>query len=403
MPNRLLAYAAALLAVFTFAWFGLSQLRGQSQPEYSADVVTALNGGQDNAGFARATTVIPFNFPADHAAHPEFQTEWWYNTGNLATADGRRFGIHYTIFRRALLPTAPNRESDWGAGQIYFSDLAIADIEANQFIYYERFARGALGLAGGQPDPEHGVKIWIEDWQIIGTDPQASAFRLKAQQGRIGLDLIIRPSKKPTLQGDRGLSVKSSEPGNASYYYSLTRNQAEGTITVDGEVFPVTGYTWYDHEFSTSVLGDEALGWDWFSIQLDNNRELMLFQIRQRDGGVEPTSHGKLIEADGSSRELSLTDYTITALGQWASTKTGAVYPSGWRVTVNAPSGPIDLTITPLMLNQELNTTTAYWEGASKVSGTDNGQPVGGYGYVELTGYNRALTGQQNDDQGVRR
>jgi predicted secreted hydrolase len=374
--------------------FGATQLRGQAQPQYSADLIAALSGG-DNQGFAKATTVREFVFPDDHGAHPEFQTEWWYNTGNLATADGRRFGIHFTIFRRALLPTAQESESDWRTNQVYFADLAVADIAANRFYWKERFSRGGdLGLAGTELDPN--LRIWIEDWEILGANEDATVMRLLGAEGPIAIDLTAREVKAPVLHGDRGLSAKSPEPGNASYYYSLTRRETTGTITINGEVFEVSGTTWLDHEWSTSVLSEDAEGWDWFSLQLDNNREIMLYQIRKQDGSVEITSDGTIVEPDGSTHYLRLEDYTITPTGSWTSPHTGATYPSGWELSINAPTGKIELTVTPLMQDQELNTATAYWEGASRVEGTDNGVPVGGYGYVELTGYN--IRGERERD-----
>lgn len=390
LSRRVVVGVIVVILIAGVAFVGLPQLRGQQVPQYSADVVTALSGG-NNEGFARAYDVRAWRFPADHAAHPEFQTEWWYNTGNLRTADGRHFGFHFTIFRRALTPDMPMRESEWATNQVYFADLAIADVQAGRFIYRERFARGAAGLAGAVADPLSGVRIWIEDWSVTGTDPEASALHLRAAEGPIGLDLIARKTRPPTLQGDRGLSIKSAEPGNASYYYSLTRLETAGTITIEGETFEVSGNSWMDHEFSTSVLGADAVGWDWFSLQLDNNRELMLFQIRLAAGGLEVTSHGTLIESDGSTVHLSLEDYAIEPLGSWTSPHTGAVYPAGWRLTIAAPTGPLNLEVWPLLSDQELNTTTAYWEGASRITGTDNGAPVAGFGYVELTGYNRAL------------
>jgi predicted secreted hydrolase len=228
---------------------------------------------------------------------------------------------------------------------------------------------------------------------MTGTDPDVSALHLRAAEGPIALDLTARLVKAPTLQGDRGLSVKSPEPGNASYYYSLTRLETSGTISVEGETFEVSGFSWLDHEFSTSVLGEGAVGWDWFSLQLDNNRELMLFQIRKADGSLEGVSHGILVEPDGGTAQLHLGDYQIETLGSWTSPHTGAVYPSGWRIRVDAPGGPLMLEVTPLIADQELNTTTAYWEGASRITGTDNGETVGGFGYVELTGYNRPSAG----------
>jgi predicted secreted hydrolase len=365
---------------------GVAQLQGKTEPAYSADVVAALSGG-GTTGFARAMTVRDFVFPRDYAAHPEYQTEWWYYTGNLAAADGRPFGFEFTIFRRALTPTMPERQSDWATSQVYFADLAVSDIGANQFYARQRFSRGAVGLAGATADPR--VKIWIEDWTMAAQNADATTMRLKATEGPIAIDLTTQQAKPPALQGDRGLSAKSPQPGNASYYYSLTRLLTNGTISVNGTAYVVSGTAWMDHEFSTSALSQDAVGWDWFALQLDNQREIMLYQIRKKDGSIESTSHGSVVNADGSVIHLASGDFTIQALDQWRSPHTGAIYPSRWRVTIQSPGGPITLTINPLMADQELNSTTAYWEGASRIVGTDGGQQIQGYGYVELTGYNR--------------
>jgi predicted secreted hydrolase len=378
--------------------FSVNQLQGRSQPTYSADVVAALSSG-DTTGFARATTVREFKFPEDHGAHPEYQTEWWYYTGNLATADGRRFGYQFTIFRRAIAPTLPERKSDWATNQIYFAHLAISDIGDNKFYSTEQYSRGAAGLAGAEVkdaatngDPR--VRVWIQDWTMTAQDVDAKIMQLKASDGSFALDLTTSEIKPIVLQGDQGLSQKSPEVGNASYYYSETRLPTKGTITINGTAYEVTGNSWLDREWSTSVLSKDAVGWDWFALQLDNNRELMLYVIRKKDGSVESTSHGTLVEADGTKVNLSLADFKIEAAGQWKSPHTNAVYPSGWKVTVNAPNGPIVLNITPLMQDQELNTVTAYWEGASKISAKDGGTSVNGYGYVELTGYNLSASTQ---------
>ncbi len=383
--RKLVLTGLVVILVIGSAIFGLAQLQGKEQPAYSADVVDALSGG-DITGFARATTVRDFSFPQDFGAHPDFQTEWWYYTGNLATTDGRRFGFEFTIFRRALAPTLPERQSDWATNQMYFADLAVSDIGAPQFYFRQRFSRGAVGLAGAVVDPR--VKVWIEDWTMTAQDDKAATMRLQAADDPISLDLTVQQTKPPTLEGDRGLSAKSPEPGNASYYYSLTRLITNGTITINGTAYPVSGTTWKDHEFSTSVLGKDAVGWDWFALQLDNGRDLMLYQIRKQDGSLEITSNGTLVDADGTVTHLTHDDYQIEVLGHWTSPHTGATYPAGWKVTVKAPTGPIQLEIRPLMVDQELNSTTAYWEGASSITGTDNAQPIKGYGYVELTGYN---------------
>lgn len=386
MTRRGIFILLIVVGVVGAALIGANGLRGQAQSDFSADVVAALSGGAVE-GFARVTEVKAFSFPRDHGAHPEYQTEWWYNTANVQTADGRRFGLKFTIFRRALTPTMPERQSEWATNQIYFADFAIADIAADQFYFKERFARGAVGLAGAQGEPY--AKIWIEDWAIT-FDADGQGYHLRAAEGDLGMDVRLRLGKPIVLQGDRGFSTKNKGEGNASYYYSFTRSLLEGTITVRGEQFTVSGTAWFDHEYSTSVLGEDALGWDWFSIQLDDGREIMLYQIRLRDGGIEPTSNGTFVNADGSTRYLSMAagDYTITPLGTWTSPRTGAVYPHGWRLRINAPEGALDIEVQPFMRDQELNTTTAYYEGAARVTGAQNGQPISGVAYVELTGYN---------------
>lgn len=392
MLRRFIVVLLVVVVICGAAIFGATRLQGQAEPAYSANVVAALSS--DSSGYARAMTVRDFSIPRDHGAHPDFQTEWWYYTGNMATQDGRRFGFEFTIFRRAIAPTLPQRQSDWATNQIYFADLAVSDIGANQYYSTQQFSRGAVGLAGATLDPR--LKVWIQDWSITAQDDDAKTLRLQAAESPIALDLTTHQVKPPTLEGDRGLSQKSPEPGNASYYYSLTRLPTDGTITVSGTAYTVSGNTWMDHEFSTSALSPDATGWDWFALQLDNQREIMLYRIRKKDGSAEITSDGTIVNADGTWSHVALQDYKIESLSQWTSPHTGVVYPASWRVTVQAPSGPIQLEIKPLMADQELSGTTKYWEGASQISGTDNGQPVKGYGYVELVGYG-PCTGSASD------
>ncbi len=386
--RRLIVVVALTLTVIAVAAFGLTQLQGKPQPAFSADVVSALSNG-DTTGYARAESIRDFSFPQDHGPHPDFQTEWWYFTGNLADSTGRRFGYELTIFRRAIAPTLPQRDSEWATNQIYFADFALSDIAANQFYSRQQFSRGAVGLAGATIDPR--LHVWIQDWSITALDDNDNTLHLQAADEPIAIDLTTKQIKPPTLEGDHGLSAKSQQTGNASYYYSLTRLPTNGTITVSGSAFQVTGNTWMDHEFSTSALGPDDAGWDWFALQLDNGRDIMLYRIRKRDGSTESVSEGTLVNADGTSSRIPLDSFTISSPGQWTSPHTGAVYPAGWHVTIQASSGPIVLDVSPLMSDQELNSTTAYWEGASRISGTDNGQSINGYGYVELTGYNHPI------------
>jgi predicted secreted hydrolase len=389
----ILIFVAILLAV-TGTIYAIAQTQRSRAVEYSADVIVQLSGG-DVSGFARAYDVREWRFPRDHGAHPEYQTEWWYFTGNLATPEGRRFGFQLALFRRAITPAMPERTSAWAANQVYFGDFAVSNIQDDQFYFTSRFSRGAAGLSGAVVDPL--FRVWVEDWSVTALNDDASRLRITASGDYDGtqysIDFVTTRQKPLGFHGDVGLHKKSNAPGNASYYYSQTRLNTEGTLTINGTAFPVTGSSWMDQEFSTSVLSQGAVGWDWFAIQLDNGRELMLYTIRMADGSYEPTSSGTLIEADGTTVHLDLAQFTITALDRWTSPRTGAVYPSGWRVEIAAPGGPIRLEVTPLMKNQELNSVTAYWEGASRITGTDSGRPVTGYGYVELTGYNTQARG----------
>ena len=376
--------------------FGISRLQSANAVEYSADVIVQLNSNNIE-GFARANDIREFKFPQDYGAHPEYQTEWWYYTGNLATADDRRFGFQLALFRRAITPTMAERSSEWASNQVYFGDFAVTNVADNQFYASNRFSRGAAGLSGTSIDPT--FHVWIEDWSVTALDTDATQLHIKAQgetaQGTYAINFTTTRSKPLVFHGDHGLSRKNAEAGNASYYFSQPRLTTEGTITINGQAYAVKGESWMDQEFSTSVLGKDAVGWDWFSLQLNNNREIMLFYIRMADGSVEPLSKGTLIEADGSSSTLNLDDFKIEVLDTWMSPRTEAHYPSGWRIHIDAASGAIDLEVQPLIKDQELNSVTAYWEGASRITGTDNGQPVTGYGYAELTGYNKATSGER--------
>lgn len=351
----------------------------------SRSVAEAMSSGE-TAGFARALKPRPFVFPADDGPHPEFQTEWWYYTGNLQSASdpSQQYGYQLTIFRRALSPDKPGgsdnaSRSDWRSPQIYFAHFAFSDLPRQRFAAAERISRGAAGLAGATPD-----RVWIEDWQIQRTP---TGFRLQAAQDGLSLDLEVASTKSEVLQGQQGLSPKSSTPGNASYYYSRTRLQTRGTVRwPDGQSQQVSGLSWLDREWSTSALSKDQLGWDWFSLQLDNQHELMLYQLRRKDGSVDPISAGTLIKSDGSSLPLKASDFEITVLDHWQSPATGTRYPARWQLRL--PGQDLTLEVSPKMADQELRLDFSYWEGAVRFSGQYQNQPVSGEGYVELTGYN---------------
>ncbi|MEX2161354.1 MAG: lipocalin-like domain-containing protein [Anaerolineales bacterium] len=339
-------------------------------------------------GFTRADGLRPLSFPSDFGPHPDYRTEWWYYTGNLDTEDGRHFGYELTFFRVALLPPdlAIPRENNWATNQIFMAHFALTDVEAKEFHAFQRYARGAAGLAGAQTDP---YLVWLEDWKV--EQVSENEFRLHAANEGLSVDLQLVDDKGPVLHGDGGYSQKGPEAGNASYYYSQTRLLTDGSIQVGDESFAVSGLSWKDHEYSTAVLSAGQVGWDWFAIQLDDGYELMLYQIRREDGSADLFSSGSLIGSDGSTRHLAREEFTIESTGIWHSPHSDADYPMGWLI--NIPGENLQLTLTPYLVDQELNVTTIYWEGAVQVTGMHDGQTVGGSGYVELTGYAEAFNG----------
>jgi predicted secreted hydrolase len=383
----------AVVAVASAALLGvrgaISRRGGSSTRSPSPPRLNAPTG--DATGFARAEGPRPFDFPTDYGPHPDFQTEWWYYTGNLATATGRRFGYQLTFFRRALVPP-PDRQaraSGWATAQVYMAHFALTDVAAEQHRAFERFSRGAAGLAGAESPP---YRVWLEDWRVeqVGDDP--GVVQMHAAQDGVALDLRLIDHKGPILQGDRGYSRKGPDPGNASYYYSQPRLETSGTVTVSEETFPVEGWSWMDHEFSTSALAPDQVGWDWFALRLDDGRDLMVFQLRQDDGTIDPFSSGTLIGPAGETEHLTRDDFTIAVEGTWRSPRSGARYPARW--TVRVPQADLTLTVVPLVADQELNVSYAYWEGAVRIEGEHAGAPITGEGYVELTGYASSMQGE---------
>jgi predicted secreted hydrolase len=350
----------------------------------SVSVAEAMAG--DTVGYARADRPRAFAFPADHGPHPAFKTEWWYVTGNLRATDGsgRRFGVQFTVFRSALSPdtaVAAGRASDWASGQLFMAHVALGDSAAGHFYAEERFARGAAGLAGATPAP---LRAWLGPVELRGDGPPggggAVPLRLAGEAEGARFDLAARPLKPVVLQGDRGLSQKGDGPGNASYYYAQTRMATSGTVTLpSGEAVPVEGRTWLDREWSTSALGADQVGWDWFALHLDDGRDLMVYQLRRPDGSMHPLSKASLVAADGAKTHLPSSAFRMTPGRTWTSPLGGA-YPVEWRVEV--PGEGLDLRITPMLDAQELDATVRYWEGGVQVRGSHAGT-----GFLEMTGY----------------
>lgn len=336
-------------------------------------------GGSDAGDFAKALTPRPFEFPADYGSHPAFRTEWWYYTGNLFDAEGRHFGFELTFFRFALAPARPESPSAWATNQVYMAHFAVTDTGSGRFHADERLARGALGLAGAEADP---FNVWVEGWSAQAED---GGFRLRADGPDMAIDLALALAKPPVPQGDAGLDRKGPEPGNASYYYSLTRLEAQGAVRVGKTSTNVQGTAWMDREWSTSALSPDDEGWDWFALQLSDGRDLMFYRLRRKDGTASPFSGGTLVGADGTSERLAVGDVELEPLEFWSSEKSGRRYPVAWRLRADRLG--LDLTVRPHLRNQEINLSVRYWEGAVKVEGSAHGEPIEGNGYLELAGY----------------
>jgi predicted secreted hydrolase len=352
--------------------------------------------GAAPAGFARAATPRPFVFPGDHGPHPQFRQEWWYVSGNLDAPAGERLGFELTFFRFALqaepaLSSAPAAASAWRTRQIYMAHFAITDVTAGRFRFAQKLSREALGLAGAEPMP---LRVWIDDWSLEAASAGAPAqeWSLRAAQPGYELELTLQALAPPVLNGEAGLSRKSDEPAAASYYYSIPRLAVHGRLMRDGHPLKVRGLAWLDREWGSGGLGARQVGWDWFALQLNDGTALMFYALRDRDDTRDQHSAGTWVEASGRSRPLSNDEVAIEVAGHWSSEQ-GTRYPALWRLRV--PALALEVSVRPVLADQELLTTPDYWEGAVDVSGTRAGQNVAGRGYVELVGYGSERSSQR--------
>ena len=323
-------------------------------------------------------------FPRDHASHPDYRIEWWYYTGNLAAVDGRRFGYQVTFFRVGIDPQ-PANPSRWAVRDLHMAHLAVTDVDGGRHLTAERLSRAGVGWAGASADT---LDVRNDGWRATLDGAEHRLFA-RDGRGRFGVDLRLAPVKPEVLHGDAGFSRKGAQPGNASYYYSLTRLRTHGRIVLDGAEIDVEGLSWMDHEFGTSFLEPSQQGWDWFSLQLDDGAELMVYVLRRRDGSRDPHSAGTFVDASGKAAALRRGDFRLVAGRKWRSPSSGAAYPVEWWI--EAPLVGLDLQVRAAVDAQELrtgeSTGVTYWEGAVAATGSRDGRPVRGRGYLEMTGY----------------
>jgi predicted secreted hydrolase len=339
--------------------------------------------------FSQALPGYTYEFPEDLYSHDDFRIEWWYYTGNLEeVGTTRSFGYQLTFFRVALdtIGSNPN-PSKWKVGHIYFAHMTLTDIEGEKFHYFERINRKGIGNAGA--DSER-LLVWNEGWSLEG---KGEEHLLEAVDSGTGIKLQLAPEKELVIHGQDGISQKGKEVGNASHYFSYTRMKTSGTVFVDGKNYKVFGTSWMDHEYSSNQLNNELSGWDWFSLKLDDQTELMIYQLRRKSGDIDSFSSGTFVSSDGVSRHIKRDEFIVESSSQWRSKKSGITYPAGWQV--NLPSLGMKLSISPDLNDQELydlrSISASYWEGSVSVEGTIRGKLIKGKGYVELVGYGKAL------------
>ena len=361
-------------------------------PDAGASRLATLLRAEPEAGYALADEPYEFRFPADHGPHPDFRNEWWYVTGNLDDEAGRRYGYELTLFRFALAPPgvpAEAGDSRWRSHEVFVGHFALTDVRDRRFHVAERFSRAALGLAGADGPP---VRVWLQDWSMVQQAVEGAGrsrewpWLVRAAHDEVAIELTLVPEKGPVLNGIDGLSRKSEEPGNASYYYSMPRLDTRGKLVVDGEPRLVTGLSWMDREWGSRGLSESQEGWDWFALQLEDGSNFMFYQLRRQDGSPHPMSAGTWMPAQGEPVHLGRDEVSIDVRDHWES-PLGGRYPMAWTLTI--PSRQLVLSVEPVIEAQELDTNVRYWEGAVDVSGRRNGAPVDGRGYVELTGYAR--------------
>jgi predicted secreted hydrolase len=357
----------------------------------AACLVAAVIGGlaagvscADAKGFAAAVPGYRYAFPRDHGPHPAFQTEWWYYTGHLTAESGRTYGYQLTFFRRGNDADAVRKNpSRWALKNVFLAHFAVTNESEKQFRYAEKANRPGVATAGAEAKRS---RVWNGPWF---TEERDGAIVLSAVADDRSILLRVKPSRPPVIHGRDGVSRKGPGKTQTSHYYSMTRMETTGTLTINGRLETVKGLSWMDHEFGSNQLSDQQVGWDWFGLHLDNGMDLMLYRIRREDGTVEPVSSGTLIEPDGRTTHLPFEAFVYSIRDTWKSRKSNTVYPSRWTIAV--PDHDLELTITPAVANQELvtsrSTRVTYWEGSVVVKGRVGGEKVTGRGYAELTGY----------------
>ena len=385
MNTRGKRFPPSLLVLMLVAYFSHALLKEVRTASSQTSVSNLLTETTAPASFSYAVVSREFSFPNDHGAHPNYRSEWWYFTGNVYDENHRNYAFDITIFRFGLEPSMSDAADSLRASQIFLGHFAISDVQAERYLNAEKYSRELPGVTGISAAP---VRIQLENWHMQQIDSETETWELYAATEEFGLNLELTALRPVALQGERGLSRKSSTEGNASYYYSIPKLKVNGELWFDEQQVSVSGNAWFDREWSTSALEQGQVGWDWFGLHLDDETELMYYQIRHANGKRNEQSHGKLFLDEGKT-EINLgNDVTLQPLAYWRSPKTKARYPVAWRLT--AKEHDLDLTISAKFNAQEWQSSFIYWEGSVSVIGRFRSKPVDGEGFLEMTGYDNA-------------
>ncbi len=378
----------------------------------AAETPAAIPATSPSPEFLRALAPREWNFPRDHGRHDGYKTEWWYFTGNLRDQAGRRFGYQLTFFRTAYIPTTTTRPSLWGMNELFFAHAAISDVSGKVFTFQDRLQRGLPGLATAS---DQTLDVSLLDWSAkldgakiekggMGVSPMSLTYakqrqdahatesiHLLANEKGFSIDLTCSIPREPILQGTGGLNAKGVQPGQASYYYSMTRLPTHGTLETSNQKFTVDGISWMDHEFSSNALGKNQTGWDWISLSLADGTDLMIYRIRNREGGSDYLS-GTQISTDGKPRYLTADEIKLESSKPWKSPNSAGSYPQEWKVQLKDRPA---ITVRSVMPGQELttphSTNVNYFEGAVDAL-DDKGHSIG-EGYLEMTDYAKSING----------
>jgi predicted secreted hydrolase len=321
-------------------------------------------------------------FPRDHGSHPEHRTEWWYVTGWLATADGETLGFQVTFFRTRPDATDVANPSAFTPRQIVIGHAAISDPSRGRLWKAQRVARAGFGLAEAR---EGDTDARLDGWTLVR---RGDAYDARVATDEFGFELTLDRTQPPMLNGVAGYSQKGPQAASASGYYSVPQLRVSGHVRRSGKREAVTGEAWLDHEWSSAYLDEQASGWDWIGLNLDDGGALMAFRIRDRDGATH-WAGGTLRRADGTRQAFRPDEIEFLPGRRWRSPRTGVEYPVEFEVR----AGPLRFALEPLMDDQESDTRGStgaiYWEGAVEAVTADRGSI--GRGYLELTGYGEKL------------